>query len=381
MVEGIDRDQPTLLNRSDAHSSVVSDSRARHFSSNENTDPRQPTAAFVCRKVKPTDVRFLARNLDVSHFDQPDSFASRNGVLSQAFGSMRPFIRNRPITNIALTPEGSFQGFIQFKQLPPDRRWILTAMGVCGDCEFPTRMSTDLLEFSIKRAGSRGVKRLFARVSPQSADREALAAVGFEPYMSESLLRLGHLDAHPGSGKCVVREQEPADTWAVHQLYHGSVPRHVQFAEAWTSQQWDLNESDRFDPHWRAFVLEDGFQINAWARVRRAGKVASVEFMYLPDRVEMLQPFVYEVLTRIKRESGVGQVFATARAYQAELQSILMQVGFIEIGAQDLMIKYTTAKVMVKSTEFQPAPASDVLERVPKRVPTYLNGSAREEPT
>lgn len=381
MVEAVERDQPRLLNRSDGRPSVGSPNRAP--SPNLDTNPSRPEFAepLICRRVKPLDLRMFATGFQVGYFDQPDSFTSRSGVLGTAIASLRPFQRWRPETHIAQSKDGNLQGFVQFRHDVPDRRWILTAMGIANECQDGMRASTELLEFSIARAGSRGVKRLFARVPTESSFVEPLVAVGFEAYMSETVLRLGNADIRRSASQAGIRQQETTDTWAVHQLYHGSSPRHVQFAEAWTSHRWDVHTGLRTDKYWRSFVMEDGFQIVAWARVRRAGNVASLEFMYSPDHVSMLVPFVESVLTRVRLEADVRQVFVAARAHQAELETTLLNAGFLAIGSQDLMIKYTAAKVTANATEFVPIPATEALERVPRRVPTYLNGSAREEPT
>ncbi|MDQ2683673.1 MAG: hypothetical protein M3Y37_09115 [Chloroflexota bacterium] len=381
MVESVERSKRTLLSETGQSAPVTDLERVAPVASDSTGAHAAFPPEILCRGIKPLDLRFLLRGMQVGHFDQPDSLVMSRGVLGTSIDSMRPLKRNRPVTNVALLPDGSFQGFVQFRRGLLDRRWVLTALGTRRDCPDGSRIATSLLEYSVARAGSRGTKRLFARVPVDSEDRELLIRTGFEAFIDETVLRAGNLDGRrstPRNGR--IRLQDRNDTWAVHQLYSASAPRHVQFAEAWTSQRWEVRTGFRAGDS-QSWVLEDGFQLAAWARVRRAGNAASLEFMFLPDYASELGGFVTDVLARVRQHAGVKQVFVAARGYQAELTSQLLDAGFVIVGTQDVMIKYTAAKVTAKAVDFVPAAVAEARERVPQRVPTYLNGNAREEPT
>jgi hypothetical protein len=176
-----------------------------------------------------------------------------------------------------------------------------------------------------------------------------------------------------------MRDQEQTDTWAVHQLYHAAVPSQVQFAEAWTSHQWEVDKPKHQRQWWRSFVLEDGRQIVAYAMVRVGARVASIELMYLPDCRRQLGSFCRGVVNAAMAQGGANRVFISARAYQAELMSLLEDAGFTSVRRQDLLIKYTTAKVVAKPAENIILAPSDVRERAPKRVPTFLNRRPRQK--
>jgi hypothetical protein len=176
-----------------------------------------------------------------------------------------------------------------------------------------------------------------------------------------------------------MREQEPADTWAVHQLYHAAAPKHVQYAEAWTSHRWDPGTKRGPGKFWRAFVVEDGYQMVAYAGVRCSSGVALIEFMYLPEQSGRVGQFVRAVLDRVAAEAGPTRVYVPARGYQQELQTALAEIGFLNLGDQQLLIKYTTAKVTARVTNSAIGLPAEVRERVPKQVPTYLNRPIREE--
>src|SRR4029079_13726989 len=120
---------------------------------------------------------------------------------------------------------------------------------------------------------------------------------GFESYMAEDIFALdGPLDISPDCDQ--MREQEPGDTWAVHQLYHAAVPKEVQCAEAWTSHQWDTAGRKHTSASGRSYVLEDGHQIAAYARVRTGAKAAAIEVMYQPEYRHALAAFCGSVVSR-----------------------------------------------------------------------------------
>jgi hypothetical protein len=367
------------LNRSGDRHPVTPDHAApqNHVDGSHDISGLGP-GGVICRKLRTRDLRHLVSNNRLVHVEQPDSLIDRSGPLGIAIRGLRPFSRMRPITNLAFTPSDRFLAFAQFRQSPPDRRWTLTGIGLANGLYAPEEVVEELLSFSVIRAGNRGVKRLFARVSDECPVREAFDRLGFERYMAEELFVL---DGEPAATReCgQMREQEPTDTWAVHQLYHAAVPREVQFAEAWTSHQWDLPASKRKKSGRRSFVLEDGHQIGAYARVRTGAKVASIEFMYLPDYRHALESFCGSVIYRAMRDAGATRVFIPVRAYQMELMSAFDHMGLVRVGQQDLLVKYTTAKVVAKPSETVILAPADVRERVPERVPTFLNRRPGEE--
>jgi hypothetical protein len=367
------------LNRSGDRRPVASDHAAprNEFDGSHDMAGLAPEGV-ICRRLRARDLRHLVSNNRLVHVEQPDSLIDRSGPLGVAVHGLRPFSRMRPITNLAFTPSDRFLAFAQFRQSSPDRRWTLTGIGLANGLYAPEEVVEELLGFSVVRAGHRGVKRLFARVSADCPVREAFDRVGFERYMAEELFVL---DGAPAATReCgQMREQEPTDTWAVHQLYHAAVPREVQFAEAWTSHQWDLPGSKRMKSRRRSFVLEDGHQIGAYARVRTGSRAASLEVMYLPDYRHALESFCSAVMYRTMRDAGATRIFIPARAYQMELMSALDRLGFVRVGQQDLLVKYTTAKVVAKPGETVVLAPADVRERIPERVPTFLNRRSGKE--
>jgi hypothetical protein len=367
-------------NQSDDHSTVVTPESARRDGGLNSVTPGFASGqeGIVCRKLRARDVRHLVSNCRLVHVDQPDSLIERSGLLGFALQGLRPFGRLNPITNLAFADGERFLAFSQFRQHNTDRRWTLSGIGLANGLFAPERVVQDLLEFSAKRAGNKGVKRLFARVPSDSPIRSALDHVGFEAYMREDLYLLERITTlAPVESK--VREQEQSDTWAVHQLYHASVPKHVQSAEAWTSHQWDVGREKPKKNSWRSFVLDADHQIAAYARVRTGAKVAVIDIMYLPDYRDDLEGFCGGVIDQAIRSGGANRVFVTVRAHQSELMTILDRIGFRSVRRQDLLIKYTAAKVTAKAADAVVLAPVEARERVPKRVPTFLSRRFREK--
>lgn len=332
---------------------------------------------LACRRLRIRDLRFLISSVRQEHLDRPDSFLNPAGALGAGLRALRPFGRARPATSLAFLGD-QFAGYVQFDERGPDRRWVATDVGIATSVTDEEPVLDGLLEFSVRRAGMRSVKRLFAKVAPESERYASFLACGFEPYMDETVLVL-NAEKRRGPDPAVIREQDPADTWAVHQLYHAAVPKHVQYAEAWTSHRWDVKAKSGSGRVWRAFVMEAGYQMIAYAGVRCSHGVAVIEFMYLPERGECLPRIIADVVGQVSAMGSPGRIYVAARGYQRELRSALGDQGFEEIGEQHLLIKYTTAKVTSRvATAGIPLPA-EVLERVPKQAPTYLNRPVREE--
>jgi hypothetical protein len=85
------------------------------------------------------------------------------------------------------------------------------------------------------------------------------------------------------------------------------------------------------------------------------------------------------VLGKVAETLKPSRIYATARGYQEELRTALSDEGFQLLADQQLMIKYTAAKVSARATPATIALPVEVRERVPKQVPTYLNRPVREE--
>jgi len=267
---------------------------------------------------------------------------------------------------------GKTVGFAHWQPVLPDRRWQLIALGSATGVYDAEPVWEELIRHSTTAAGLSGVKRLDARIPIGSPVEDPMWAVGFTAYASETIFMAQQVV--PGTETVPLRVQEQTDTWAIHQLYNASVPRKVQFAEAWTSHRWDVRVAGTSSHRvTRGWLAEDGHQLLGYVRATSCGSTHILELLYTPDQPEIISRLLDGALTRLRRISRNGTVYCALRGYQAEAVSALMERGFDPVMEQDLHVKYTTAIARLPQPEIVPFHA-DVIERLPKRVPSFLHG-------
>ncbi|HET8522273.1 MAG TPA: hypothetical protein VFL82_03510 [Thermomicrobiales bacterium] len=381
---GVIRFQPAATPREDSTTAAFS-SAAPLDGDDQITPSHDPVAPSPRDDLGPLTVRGLrARDLPgvrqasaVLRLHQPEINVRPYSPLRSALGTLAPGRQMKPRMFVARAGN-DFIGFAHFQQALPDNRWQLIAAGTASGDYDAAPVWEDLLEEAVIAAGLRGVKRLYAKAPHGWPIAEALRAVGFAPYATETVylaqqIRLGPV-VEP------VRQQNQADTWAIHQLYNVAVPREVQYAEAYTSHRWDVRgRSDRLTGLMaRGWLIEDGHHVLGYVRVLSAGSTHIIEVLVDPERREVIEPLLDGALNRIVQGGHTHELYAVIRGYQTEIGSLLEQRGFAPVVEQDLHLKYTTATVRAPATEtvvFHP----EVIEKLPKRVPSFLHGTPRDE--
>jgi hypothetical protein len=170
-----------------------------------------------------------------------------------------------------------------------------------------------------------------------------------------------------------MRRQEPADAWSIHQLYMHAVPRQIQEIDALTSHVWhhDERRRNRRSIRQTGWLIEEEGLIRAFARYSRGPRAQMVEVVFAPeDRARF-----GTLLDGIVSQRGRGTpIYCALRSYMLDAGVELTRRGFVEIGEQETLIRYTTASVR--------APASDPVHfpvelrpALPSRAPTFLEGS------
>ena len=291
--------------------------------------------------------------------------------------SALPIVRSKPFLYVA-TVESRLVGMVQFQPTSPDRRWHAIAIGTATGVYHSGPVEDGLLRHAITAAGLRGVKRLFARLPSGSELVESFGRIGFAPYATETIFVA---DVPQGRAKSVpVRRQETSDTWAIHQLHNSTVPKQVQYAEAITSHRWDLRGRDELagGGNRLGWLVDDNAGLAAYGRVLLGPRANSIELLYSPDRTETIGGLLDRILTDLRSESKQKRVYCTLRGYQVEAAKELEVRGFEPILEQDLLVKYTTATA--RAPQFEPLPLhSELIERLPKRVPSFLSQTPKDE--
>jgi hypothetical protein len=341
----------------------------------EDSDPNPPMRLNV-RSVRPTDVLDLRGMTTVLALNQPEINFSGYSPMRAALSALAPGGKFKPRLFTAVSDE-RVVGFAHFQPLSPDQRWQLIAIGSATGVYEASPVWEQLVAESVVAAGLRGVKRLYGRAPVESAAAESLGAVGFSPYAEESI----QVARPPLTASNVkMRAQEQTDTWAIHQLYNSAVPRQVQFAEAFTSHRWDLRAVPEGMPGVSSsgWLIEERHQVIGYARIRSRGSVHTIELIYSPERIDVLDELIEGTLARIKLAGRKDRVYCATRGYQQEAATALERHGFTTAMEQELHVKYTTANVRVAQTEAIPFHA-EVIEKLPKRVPSFLPGKPQDE--
>lgn len=331
-----------------------------------------PILPLTVRRVRLLDVADL-RSLDLLfRLNLPDSQLKSYSAFRAGARAAMPGMRGRRPAFVARAGD-RLVGFIQFRPKEPDDRWVVLAVGTAVGVYESDPVIEAMLEHGVRSAGLRGVKRLFASVPKTYALSEAFRRQAWTPYATEWVFSGPSKRAH-GGGAVRLRPQQQVDTWAIHQLYNAAVPKPVQDAEALTSHHWDLRAAAppmgaREITGW---LIEDGHLVIGYARITESSRACVVEFVYHPERIDILPDLVEGALDEIRPMSG-RRNYCAVRGYQAELATALGDRGFDVMLEQDLMIKYTTATVRLPVIETVPFQL-EVGEKIPQRVPTFLQG-------
>lgn len=327
-------------------------------------------------------------SLDVSRVRWRDLFAlrnvrqryslsvpARNAITGQPGpASMRQLMPLTPSDDrvIVARIEGRTVGYAVFRRNDPDRRWTLEGIGANLGVYEMEPLWEELVRFGVVAAGLEGTRRLYARVRTGGDIAHILHANGFSAYTREHVLSAPMLSLAQGSAR--VRNQQPSDVWAIHQLYMAAVPQAVQAAEALTSHTWDIKPrllQQSVDTGW---IVDDGYQIAGYARCESWNNVHIVEFMVSPQHRQVFPRLIGGVLADLAAMPA-RQVCVLVRDYQQEYIPPLEEIGLRVQTEQSLYVKYTTAATRAQSGSVVSFP-QEVKEPSAKRVPTFLKGSS-----
>jgi hypothetical protein len=313
----------------------------------------------------------LIRFPGVLRLDVPDSLLLPRAVMPDLPATLPILRRERPA--FVAIADGQRVGFIRFSPRRPDGRWVISAIGASTGVYAPEPVWEALLAHGVRAAGLRGVRRLFARVPVGHPIIDTMHQAGWVSYSRETVFRAEQLFAVLPSD-CDLRLQEPADTWAIHQLYAAATPRQVQEIEALTSHVWDMDQSRRVSRGIRqtGWLLEEGGELVAYARYTRGSRAGMIDAVVPPEKGGHLGLLLDGVIAGPRR-GRARPVYCALRAYLMDLVDELTQRGFSPIGEQELLIRYTTATARTLQSEPMYFPV-ELRQGMPRRVPTFLEG-------
>ena len=329
----------------------------------------QPTLRI--RPYSITDTPALVRFPGVLRLDVPDSLLLARPWMPELAAGL-PVLRKERPAFVAIA-DGQFVGFVRFSPRRPDGRWVISAIGASTGVYAPEPVWEALLAHGVRAAGLRGVRRLFARVPAGHPIVDTMHQSGWVSYSRETVFRAERLTRVRRSGRHL-RLQEPADTWAIHQLYAAAAPRQVQEIEALTSHVWDMDQSRRGSRRvWQTgWLLEENGELTAYARYTRGSRAGMIDAVVLPGKGEHLGILLDGVIAAPRR-GRPRPVYCALRTYLMDLEDELTDRGFSPIGEQELLIRYTTATARLSQAEPVHFPV-ELRQGVPRRVPTFLEG-------
>jgi hypothetical protein len=317
------------------------------------------------------DMPALVRFPDVLRLDVPESLLLARPRMLDLPAAL-PVLRKERPAFIAVA-DGQSVGFIRFSPRRPDGRWVITAIGASTGVYPPEPVWEALLAHGVRAAGLRGVRRLFARVPAGHPLVETMHQSGWVSYSRETVFRAERLTRIVVPGHHL-RLQEPADTWAIHQLYSAAVPRQVQEIEALTSHVWDMDQVRRGSRRLRqtGWLLEENGELAAYARYTRGSRAGMIDAVVLPGKGSHLGMLLDGVIAAPRR-GRPRPVYCALRADLMDLKDVLTERGFAAIGEQELLIRYTTASARTSQAEPVHFPV-ELRQGMPRRVPTFLEG-------
>jgi hypothetical protein len=332
-------------------------------------DIRHPTLRI--RPYSIGDAAALVRFPGVLRLDVPDSLLLARPGMPELPAAL-PVLRKERPAFVALA-DGQFVGFVRFSPRRPDGRWVVSAIGASTGVYAPEPVWEALLNHGVRAAGLRGVRRLFARVPAGHPIVQTMHDNGWVSYSRETVYRAERL-VRIGRSEMMIRLQEPADTWAIHQLYASAAPRQVQEIEALTSHVWDMDQVRRGLRRLRqtGWLLEENGELVAYARYTRGSRVGMIDAVVPPGNGRHLGMLLDGVIA-VPRRGRPRPVYCALRTYLMDLEGELTERGFSVIGEQELLIRYTTATARTSLAEPVHFPV-ELRQGLPRRVPTFLEG-------
>lgn len=347
-------------------------SRQRIPSPAGNIEPESPTVRVAVRGARALDAFGLARFDDRSDLNHPGSTRADGDPVRTVLRDLLPFVRHdRPVFVATSEEDRRLLGFVQFRVVGPDQRWLAESIAADAGVYAPEPVVAEMLRHAVTAAGLHGAKRIYAHLEPDSPFQAPFRELGFSPFTRQRILMSSNVPVMPGSRG--VRVQEQADVWAIHQLYMHSTPRDVQYAEALTSHSWDVQAMWRDSGHGcRGWIIADDHLATGYARAVSRRDAHIVDFMLSPERRQDFPRLVSAVFKELSALPS-RRVYVVVRDYQSEYISYLHELGFAIEEAQEVHIKYTVARMRssVLSPSFATEPVKDPAAR---RVPTFYGG-------
>jgi len=206
-----------------------------------------------------------------------------------------------------------------------------------------------LIEHTISEAGEKGVQRIYARLSTESAELGLFTSSGFHAYTHESLYMLDYRTKAKKPADLHLNPQRKRNLWDIQRLYDAVTPNPVMHAEQLRSDSWDISRN-YFPGAGRetGWVLSEEQSERAGAYIRitsyRNKHLLRIMNVDLP-RERLPELFLY-ALACLKAGEDT-QVFCAVRDYETEQETVLEELGFKYFARQAVLVKHTAHLIKV----------------------------------
>jgi hypothetical protein len=259
--------------------------------------------------------------------------------------------------------ESDASGFVQLHLREDGEQAQIVTVGVAtgrnGPDEEDERQTIEedvwikLLEQLIAESGQRGIHSLVAEVSETGQELVVLRRAGFVVYTRQDVWQLSDSDVDVEDSLLQARTAQ--DQWDISLLYANTVPRLIQLVEPspplHDGPGWTLREDDELV----AFVHRHDGPTGSWLRL----------FVHPGAHTEAVD--ILRSVLRLRKPSVEQPLFCSVPRYQSWLQRALVDLGFVHLGSQAMMVKHTVQRVQ----RSVPEPASLVGAKQVARTTPY----------
>jgi hypothetical protein len=293
----------------------------------------------TARPVRPTDLVALVSfdgRVYANEAHTWDRLGRREGarLLESAFEQWFSFATGR---HTWISVEGlTIRGVISARARGSRLAWEVDCLIIASEEPQPTLDA--LVDQLVAAATHSGTLRVFLRLEAGCRTLEATRALGFMPYVHETLLQLSDPAAElPLDPALALRSRGRADGFALFRLYNAVTPESVRRYEAATYAEWIAGQERRSQGRGRLDeVAELDGRVVAWLRAVPDGEIGRVDLLLHPDAAAHGPALLAHAVAALGRRRPV---YSLVPRYAENLLALHCEQGFVPVAEYDGLVK------------------------------------------